>query len=76
MANNRLYIVDTETGQQLMVAKSFGEGWNWRLDADQINNWLEETQRDCAASFGNPSSAKTQLKLVTENERWITRGKK
>lgn len=35
MANNRLYIVDTETGEYFMLAKSMGAGWYLNLHATQ-----------------------------------------
>jgi hypothetical protein len=68
MANNRLYIEDTENGDIIMVAKSFGDGWSWRADADAINSWLNALNfgpRDMGASFGRSPSC---LRFVTENE--------
>lgn len=72
MANNRLYIVDTESGERILLAKSNGRGW-WiwygkdkaeRLD--QLSNWLE--LRDRRASYGNTDKSPSKLRLVTENE--------
>lgn len=68
MANNRLYIEDTETGELLMVAKSFGDGWHWRKSDDEINDWLEKKKRDFEATSGSTSGTWTTLRLVTEHE--------
>ena len=68
MANNRLYIEDTETGDRIMVAKSFGSGWSWRASVDDIDAWLNAKQRDVDASFGNTSSRRSALVIRTENE--------
>lgn len=65
MANNRMYIVDDETGEQLMVAKSFGGGWDWRKNALEMTEWL--AARDLGAAYGGPSGmSSTRLRLVTE----------
>lgn len=64
MANNRLYLVD-ENGDSIMVAKSFGGGWDWRKSENEITEWL--SNRDAGASFGNPHEmVGTKLRLVTE----------
>lgn len=68
MANNRLYIEDTETGDRLFVAKSFGQGWNWRADSEVISSWLKIYMRDAAASFGNTCNNPSVLVFKTENE--------
>ena len=68
MANNRLYIEDTKNGDRLLVAKSFGGGWSWRVDSDAINKWMEIHVRDAAASFGNTDASKSTLVFRTENE--------
>jgi hypothetical protein len=41
MANNRLYIKNLETGDEIMLAKSFGTGWSWRKDRKQMQDWLD-----------------------------------
>lgn len=69
MANNRLYILDTETGEHIMVAKGFGSGWDWRKTDDELTRWLNEPTdsplglRNVAASDSGP----TKLMLVTED---------
>lgn len=70
MANNRLYLKDTETGEQILVAKSFGDGWTWRASANELIQWLRE--RDMGASYGITDDQPTRLKLETENEQWAT----
>lgn len=74
MANNRLFIVDTETGEQIMLAKSSGDGWwVWYKDdegkaarIDELTEWLQH--RDLQASYGNTNAKPSRLRLVTENE--------
>ena len=72
MANNRLFIVDTETGERIMLAKSNGDGWwMWYKDdkarrVDEITEWLG--MRDLNASFGNTDDQPSRLVLMTENE--------
>jgi len=68
MANNRLFIEDSETGDRLMVAKSFGKGWDWRKSADQINEWLAKRERDSLASFNDTLKIASTLRFRTENE--------
>ena len=58
MANNRLYIVDTETKEYICIAKSFGDGWeagNIDLYADFLNEVRE---------YGDS----TRLIIGTEND--------
>lgn len=74
MANNRLYIEDTKNGDRLFVAKSFGQGWSWRVDSDAITNWLTIHTRDVAASFGNTDGSPSDLVFRTENEEEIGGG--
>lgn len=70
MANNRLYILDTETGEKFLLAKSMGDGWYIWSDPesfeDSFENWMEG--RDIAASYGVLDMKPTKLKLITENE--------
>lgn len=84
MANNRLFIVDTETGERIMLAKSFGQGWATRQRAylpEGATEWTEEAAeewiarldnwldlRDFQASYGNTDDQPSRLRLVTENE--------
>lgn len=63
MANNRLYIEDTATGERFMLAKGWGDGWEVYPLAHQLTDWLK--CRDMAAAIGQP---KTTLRLVTEND--------
>lgn len=66
MANNRLIIVDEETGEELCIAKSMGDGWYPSNHYSHLEEWLHN--RDLDASIGNTNDMKpTNLKLVTEN---------
>lgn len=65
MANNRLWIEDTETRERILLAKSLGGGWDVRLDADELARWLD--LRDTYAAFGS-AQGKTTLRLVAEND--------
>lgn len=89
MANNRLYIEDTDPTpgdepKRILVATTLGDGWVWRAEADKLTHWLD--LRDIDSSYGNTGSKPSQLKFVTENEQpacdeasklyrylWITR---
>jgi hypothetical protein len=62
MANNRLYIEDTETGERLAVAKSFGPPWDWRVTMEEVQAWMEG--RDIASTCD--CSKPTKLRFVTE----------
>jgi len=77
MANNRLYIVDTETGEHFMLAKSMGRGWYIRGEnpgepsfAERFEAWCDE--RDFEASYQNCGHCKpTKFRLVCEeDEEW------
>ncbi len=64
MANNRLYIVDTDTGESFMLCKSIGNEWgvfNSEM-GEELDMWLKG--RDEKASYGGDY---TKFKLVTEN---------
>lgn len=72
MANNRLLIEDSETGERFVLAKSTGNGW-WVWYGESLgeriralNQWLE--LRDVHASYGNTGDGPSKLRLVTENE--------
>lgn len=65
MANNVLYIVDTEKREVLKIAKGFSNG-HWSLydqTTEVLDKWLED--RDWDATNGDPQ---THLKLMTEND--------
>jgi hypothetical protein len=62
MANNRLYLLDTETGERLLVAKGWGF-WAWREDAEKMTEWLRD--RDIGSACG-PDGHGTKLVLVTD----------
>ena len=64
MANNRLYLVDLEEGEGIMLAKSFGDGWDWVRTKEEMNKWLEF--KDIAASCG--PEYPSNLKLMNESE--------
>lgn len=72
MANNRLYIVDTETNEYILLAKSNGDGWwVWYAEdkaerVDILTTWLE--LRDLSASYGNTDSKPSRLTLMAEND--------
>lgn len=63
MANNRLYILDTVTGDKFLLAKSGGGGWYLTL-RDSFEDWISD--RDVNSSWGN-CPGRTVLKLVDEN---------
>jgi hypothetical protein len=65
MANNRLYIVDTETGDRFLLAKGFG-GWERPAmhQPTAVFDWLLAHDADAACSLGGPS----KLRLMTESE--------
>ncbi len=70
MAKNKLYILDTETGDKILLAKSMGEGWEydnktWDGNYDIMCEWF--SVRDLQASYGNCLDGNTKLKLVCEN---------
>lgn len=62
MANNRLYLIDTETGDRILVAKGWSH-WHWSVGPDDMTAWL--SGRDIAASSG-PDGAPSRLRLETE----------
>jgi hypothetical protein len=63
MANNRLYIEDTETGERYLLAKGFGDLWSLSGDDDKLHDWLTTGDRDRLAS----DHGATKLRLVTED---------
>jgi hypothetical protein len=66
MANNRLFIEDTETGEQFLLAKGFGDLWSPVGNlTDKLDEWLNTGDRDRAAS----NHGATKLRLVTEDTR-------
>jgi hypothetical protein len=65
MANNVLYIVDTEKREAFKLAKGFSDG-HWNLYPNMthfLHHWFDD--RDWAATNGEP---KTCLVLMTEND--------
>ena len=66
MSNNILFIRNRKTGEYAWFLKSFGEGWEIRKTAEQIEKDVAELFDD--ASFGNCYGAATDLELVTEND--------
>lgn len=66
MANNRLYILDPETGERICIAKNMGDGWHCfpgegGLEA-RLNKWFEGPRDTGAWDIHE----KTQLVLITE----------
>lgn len=64
MANNRLYIRDTETGEEIMLAKGYAGsvGWGMWAQAEQLREWLDEHDFDASVGHGA-----TRLVLYDEN---------
>lgn len=50
MANNRLYLFDPSDGGRILLAKSFGNGWEIRCTAERLQEWMDA--RDVGASYG------------------------
>ena len=75
MADNRLFIIDTETGEKFCLCKSYSTGWYVKNPAslgDELTEWLD--MRDIDAAYGT-GDTQTELILVTENSKeydsWI-----
>ncbi len=68
MANNRLFIMDTETGDIIMLAKSMGVGWYTRGGIEQrLDDFFDEDgDRDQGASYG--AGGISRLVIRTEGE--------
>ena len=67
MANNRLFIRNRRTSEFTCLAKSFGDGWEIRKTAEEIEQVLRELYD--LGSFGNCFNAVTELELVSENDQ-------
>ena len=68
MANNRLYLVDTETDRQILIAKSWGDGWILWNGEDGIGMRLQDFfdgALDFEAQVGKKPS---NLVIRTEDE--------
>ena len=63
MANNRLYLLDTEENECFLLAKGWGTWALWPLGAIYLGKWLDN--RDFGAATGVKP---TVLKLVTEDD--------
>jgi hypothetical protein len=66
MANNRLYIENTRTGERMIFCKTMGDGW-YVFDPEELGDWLGIDCHD-AAMWGN-CWANTELRLVAENDK-------
>ena len=66
MANNRLFIRNRKTGEYTGFLKSFGEGWEIRKTAQQIEEDVAELSDQ--AAFGNCFGAVSDLELVAESD--------
>ena len=64
MANNRLFIRNRRTSEFTCLAKSFGDGWELRKTAEEIEQVLRELYDH--GSYGNCFGAVTDLELVSE----------
>ena len=67
MANNRLFIRSRASSQFTCLAKSYGDGWEIRKTAEEIEQVLRELYD--LGSFGNCFNAVTELELVSENDQ-------
>ncbi len=67
MANNRLFIRSRASSQFTCLAKSYGDGWEIRKTAEEIEQVLRELYD--LGSFGNCFNAVTELQLVSENDQ-------
>lgn len=65
MANNRLWLKNTKTGESFLLAKGFGLGWCKPASegfCDSLFEWLRDN--DVTGGFGVASA--TELIIVTE----------
>ena len=70
-----MYLVDPETGNMFMLAKSMGKGWYVRDHSgcdktfeERFDEWLEENE-DKKSSYGNCYEMEpTRYILITEND--------
>lgn len=63
MANNRLYLRDTETGEEIILAKGYAGsgGWTLRSETDSLCKWLDEHD------FDSSTGGVTKLVVYDEN---------
>jgi hypothetical protein len=66
MTNNRLFIRNRKTQKYTSFLKSFGEGWEIRKTAKQLEHDIRELWDD--GSYGNCYNPGSDLELVTEND--------
>lgn len=64
MANNRLYLIDKETNEAVLLAKSFGSGWNLWPKEQELQDFLNS--REGSDAWGNTDKS-NNLFLITEN---------
>ncbi len=78
MANNSLWLYDTESDDKLLIAKGWPDSWDGDYDdrCGAIGKWIKN--RDFKAASGN--STKSAILLLTEDElfeigqlKWSTR---
>lgn len=63
MANNRLYISNTENGERILLAKGWGGG-GWRIwEPEKLAEWLANKNIDTNNDY---DGAPTKLVLVTD----------
>ena len=70
MANNRLYLVDTETKRAFMLAKTLGDGWYVFYDdlTQRLNTWFLDCL-DFTAQYGHCDERDhSNLVIMTEHE--------
>jgi hypothetical protein len=63
MANNRLFLLDTETKEEITLAKSRAgdDAWDWLRTDEEMTIWLDG--RDILSAIG---CGQTKLRLSTE----------
>jgi hypothetical protein len=63
MANNRLYIFDSDKNEFILLARSTTGPWRSVAGDEALDKWFEE--RDMNAAYGAVATP-TELQLVTE----------
>lgn len=64
MANNRLWLEDRKTGDRMLLAKSFGNGWLMYAEPERFQDFCNN--RDIACSYCDQGP--TTFRLVTETD--------
>lgn len=64
MSNNRLYLQDTESGDFILLAKSYGGGWVFERTGDELTKWVSDRDKDSSRN----ANGSTRLKLLVESD--------